>query len=141
VYPHDHIIFVVDDDIRIRESLSELLASFDLHVVTFASAAEYLAYPRPEVPACLILDVQLPDINGLDLQSRQRAKSSEDRVHYRTRRHTLFSARDQGGRGRLPHQALQEADLMRAIHAAIAQDRDTDKSLPNGASCGNACRG
>ena len=70
MYPHDHIVLVVDDDIRIRESLSELLASFDLHVVTFASAAEYLAYPRPDVPACLILDVQLPDINGLDLQSR-----------------------------------------------------------------------
>ena len=68
--PRDHIVFVVDDDARIRESLSELLASFDLHVVTFASAAEYLAYPRPDVPACLILDVQLPDMSGLDLQSR-----------------------------------------------------------------------
>ena len=64
----DHIVFVVDDDRRICEALSELLSSFDMHVVTFGSAAEYIAYPKPDVPACLILDVELPDINGLDLQ-------------------------------------------------------------------------
>jgi FixJ family two-component response regulator len=66
----DHIVFIVDDDQRIRESLTELLSSFDLHAVALGSAAEYLAYPKPDVPACLILDVELPDINGLELQSR-----------------------------------------------------------------------
>ena len=75
--PQDHVVVVVDDDVRIRESVSELLASFDLLVVTFASAAEYLAYPRPYVPACLILDMQLPDINGLDLQSRTEDAADE----------------------------------------------------------------
>ena len=43
-----------------------------MHAVTFGSAAEYMAYPKPDVPSCLILDVELPDINGLDLQSRTR---------------------------------------------------------------------
>jgi FixJ family two-component response regulator len=66
----DHIVFIVDDDQRIRESLTALLSSFDLHAVALGSAAEYLAYPKPDVPACLILDVELPDINGLELQSR-----------------------------------------------------------------------
>ena len=66
----DHIVLIVDDDPRIREAFSELLASFDMHAVTFGSAAEYMAYPKPDVPACLVLDVELPDINGLDLQSR-----------------------------------------------------------------------
>ena len=63
-------MFVVDDDRRVRESIAALLSTFDLNVVTFGSATEYLAYPRPDVPACLILDVQLPDINGLDLQQQ-----------------------------------------------------------------------
>src|SRR2546428_1919439 len=64
----DHIVFVVDDDARMREALHELLTSAGLNVVTFGSAAEYLAFRKPELPACLVLDVQLPDLNGLDLQ-------------------------------------------------------------------------
>ena len=66
----DQIVFIVDDDRRICEALSELLSTFDLRVVTFGSAAEYLAYPKPDLPACLLLDVDLPGINGLDLQSQ-----------------------------------------------------------------------
>jgi FixJ family two-component response regulator len=64
----DHTIFVVDDDPRICEALSELLSSMDHHVVVFRSASEYLRSPKPDLPTCLILDVQLPDTNGLDLQ-------------------------------------------------------------------------
>ena len=56
----DQIVFIVDDDRRICEALSELLSTFDLRVVTFGSAAEYLAYPKPDLPACLILDVDMP---------------------------------------------------------------------------------
>jgi FixJ family two-component response regulator len=64
----DHAVFVVDDDPRICEALSELLSSMDHHVVVFRSASEYLRSPKPDLPTCLILDVQLPDTNGLDLQ-------------------------------------------------------------------------
>jgi len=130
VYPHDHIIFVVDDDIRIRESLSELLASVDLHVVTFASAAEYLAYPRPEVPACLILDVQLPDINGLDLQSRAACQDHPKIVFITGHGDIPSSVRAiKAGAVDFLTKPFREADLMRAIHAAIAQDRDTRQKL------------
>jgi FixJ family two-component response regulator len=71
----DHTVFVVDDDPRICEALSELLSSMDHHVVVFRSASEYLRSPKPDLPTCLILDVQLPDTNGLDLQ---RQLSGED---------------------------------------------------------------
>jgi FixJ family two-component response regulator len=71
----DHTIFVVDDDPRICEAISELLSSMDHHVVVFRSASEYLRSPKPDLPTCLILDVQLPDTNGLDLQ---RQLSGED---------------------------------------------------------------
>ncbi len=66
----DHIVFIVDDDRGICAALSDLLATFDLHAVTFGSAAEYLAYPKPDLPTCLVLDVERPDINGLDFQSQ-----------------------------------------------------------------------
>ena len=64
------IVFVVDDDISVRESL-ELLIRFEGWLPeTFASAEEFLSRPRVQAPSCLILDVGLPDLNGLDLQKR-----------------------------------------------------------------------
>src|SRR4051794_17471184 len=66
----DHIVFIVDDDHRVCEALCELLASLGAQAVSFNSAAEYLAFPKPDVPACLVLDVELPDINGLELQKQ-----------------------------------------------------------------------
>jgi FixJ family two-component response regulator len=66
----DPIVFIVDDDSRICEALHELLASAGLYAATFSSASEYMEFAKPDAPACLILDVQLPDINGLDLQRR-----------------------------------------------------------------------
>jgi hypothetical protein len=52
VKPLDHIVFVVDDDRGICDAVADLLSTFDLQVVAFGSAAEYLAYPKPDVPAC-----------------------------------------------------------------------------------------
>jgi DNA-binding NtrC family response regulator len=61
-------VFVVDDDTSIRESLRNLIRSAGHSVQTFASAKEFLANPRPKAPSCLVLDVQLPGLSGLDLQ-------------------------------------------------------------------------
>jgi len=62
------IVFVIDDDESIREALQSLIRSVGLKVETFASADEFLARPRPSGPACLILDVRMPRVSGLDLQ-------------------------------------------------------------------------
>src|SRR5215813_756974 len=65
----DHsYVCVVDDDRSMRESLCDLLGSMGLNVQTFASAYEFLASPRPDGPSCLVLDVQLPGLSGLELQ-------------------------------------------------------------------------
>ena len=121
----DHIVFIVDDDRRICESLSELLSTFDLHVVTFGSAAEYIAYPKPDVPACLLLDVELPDINGLDLQS-QIGQGNHPQIVFITGHGDIpTSVRAiKAGAVDFLTKPFSEADLMRAIHAAIALDRD-----------------
>jgi FixJ family two-component response regulator len=64
------IVFVVDDDISVRESLELLIRCAGWHPELFASAQEFLAHPRAVAPSCLVLDVGLPDLNGLDLQKR-----------------------------------------------------------------------
>jgi FixJ family two-component response regulator len=62
------IVFVVDDDVSVRESLELLIKFAGWQPETFASAAEFLARPRITTPSCLVLDVSLPDLNGLELQ-------------------------------------------------------------------------
>jgi FixJ family two-component response regulator len=62
------IVFVVDDDISVRESLEALIRLEGLDVQTFRSAQEFLAYPRTSAPSCMVLDVSLPGLNGLELQ-------------------------------------------------------------------------
>lgn len=63
------IVFVVDDDISVRESLESLIRFVGWQPKTFASAEEFLARPRAQVPSCLVLDVSLPNLNGLELQN------------------------------------------------------------------------
>jgi FixJ family two-component response regulator len=64
------IVFVIDDDVSVRESLELLIGCAGWQAETFASAQEFLARPRVFAPSCLVLDVGLPDLNGLDLQKR-----------------------------------------------------------------------
>jgi FixJ family two-component response regulator len=70
-------VFVVDDDLSIRESLESLLTRAGWRAVLFASAEEFLASPRASSPSCLILDMSLPDLNGLELQQRIAVERSE----------------------------------------------------------------
>ena len=65
----DCIVFVVDDDPLVRDSVADLLCSAGFTVRTFGSATEFMQSKRPDVPACLILDVELPGLSGLDLQT------------------------------------------------------------------------
>jgi len=62
------VVFVVDDDVSVRESLEALIRTAGWRVETFASAGEFLSRPRTAGPSCLVLDVSLPDLNGLDVQ-------------------------------------------------------------------------
>jgi FixJ family two-component response regulator len=66
--PAGPTVFVVDDDVGVREALSSLIRSVDLEVETFGSAAEFLRTKLPDAPSCLVLDVRLPGVSGLDFQ-------------------------------------------------------------------------
>jgi FixJ family two-component response regulator len=64
----DPIVFVVDDDESVRDGVRKLISSVGLRVETFGSTREFLSANRPEAPACLVLDVRLPDVSGLEFQ-------------------------------------------------------------------------
>jgi len=68
--PSAPIVFVVDDDVSVRESLELLIRHEGWQAMTFASASEFLACPRVSVPSCLILDISMPELSGLELQRR-----------------------------------------------------------------------
>ena len=77
VSPPTSVVFVVDDDISIRESLELLIRSEGWRPETFASAQEFLARPPALVPSCLVLDISLPGLNGLELQKRIAAERTD----------------------------------------------------------------
>jgi len=122
--PQDHIIFIVDDDPRIREAMTELLSSLELHAIAFGSAAEYMAHPKPDLPACLVLDIELPDINGLELQ-RQITSGSEVPIVFVTGHGDIPSSVRAIKAGAIDFltKPFKEADLLRAIEAALTQSR------------------
>jgi len=119
----EHIVFVVDDDTRVREALQELLASVGLSTLTFGSAAEYLEFARPDVPACLVLDVELPDINGFALQQRI-AEGGPPIVFLTGHGNIPASVRAiKAGAVDFLTKPFSVTDLLEAINLALEQDR------------------
>src|ERR1700757_1362035 len=64
------MVFIIDDDAAVRESIQDLLDSYGLHSESFGTAEEFLQCKRPDGPSCLVLDVRLPGVSGLDFQRR-----------------------------------------------------------------------
>jgi FixJ family two-component response regulator len=121
---NDHNVFIVDDDMRIREALVELLAAHGIPAIAFGSAGDYIAADKPDAPACLVLDVELPDINGLDLQG-QIAESDHPPIVFITGHGDIPSSvrAIKGGALDFLTKPFSDEDFMAAIQAAIAQDR------------------
>jgi FixJ family two-component response regulator len=121
----EHTVFIVDDDARVREALGELLASHGMRGIAFASAGDYVRARKPDGPACLILDVELPDINGLDLQ-KQIAEGDHPPIVFITGHGDIPSSVRAIKHGAVDFltKPFSDSDLMDAIHAAVAQDRE-----------------
>jgi FixJ family two-component response regulator len=120
------IVYVLDDDYRVRESLTSLLSSVGLRVEVFASAAEYLKFKKPDSPACLILDLQLPGMSGLDLQ-RQIAGGDAPAIVFVTGHGDVPSSVRAMKAGAIEFllKPFDDQELLRAIDAAIAKDRES----------------
>lgn len=119
-----HIVYVVDDDPALCEAIDNLLSSHGFAVETFASAAEYRRAAKTDLPACLVLDVELPDINGLELQQKLEAEAHPPIV-FVTGYGTISSsvrAMKAGAVDFLPKPFSEDA-LLQAVRAALANDR------------------
>ena len=119
------LVFVVDDDASMRASLQDLLESVGLRVAACASAQEFLRRPRPEVPSCLVLDVRLPGVSGLELQQRLAAGDRALPIIFITGHGDIpmsVQAMKAGAVEFLP-KPFREQDLLDAVHQALARDR------------------
>jgi FixJ family two-component response regulator len=120
------LVIIVDDDFRVREAIAELLASRNLESVAFQSAAEYLGFGYPNVPSCLILDVSLPDINGLELQNTIAFKEHPPIVFISGHGDIPSSVRAmKAGAIDFLTKPVNEEHLLQAINAALIRDRES----------------
>ena len=118
------MVFVVDDDPSVREALSGLIRSVGLQVETFASAQEFLRHPRSDAAACLVLDVRLPGLSGLDLQRELTNSAEQIPIIFITGHGDIplsVRAMKAGAAEFLP-KPFREQDLLDAIREALQGD-------------------
>jgi FixJ family two-component response regulator len=120
-------VFVIDDDGPTRESLKDLIESVGLTVELFASAQEFLGSKSPDVPSCLVLDVRLPRLSGLDLQRRMRERGVEIPIIFITGHGDIpMSVRAmKAGAVEFLTKPFRDQDLLDAIQQALETDRTT----------------
>ena len=121
----DEMVFVIDDDESIREALRSLIRSVGLNVKTFASAHEFLQTERPDVPACLILDVRMPGLSGLDLQRELAEANIHIPIIFITGHGDIpMSVRAmKAGAVEFLTKPFRDQDLLDAIQQALERDR------------------
>ena len=121
----DATVFVVDDDEAIREALSSLISSVGLHVQTFSSAREFLQSRLPDIPGCLVLDVRLPGLSGLDLQNELADANIHTPIIFITGHGDIpMTVRAmKAGAVEFLTKPFREQDLLDAIHQALDRDR------------------
>ena len=120
----DSVVMVVDDDDSFRRSTERLLRSAGLQVQGFSSATEFLQTKRPDAPACVVLDVQMPGLSGLDLQDEMRRANIEIPVIFVTGHGDIpMSVRAmKGGAVEFLTKPFREQDLLDAIGQALCRD-------------------
>jgi FixJ family two-component response regulator len=120
-------VFVVDDDVSVREALDALIGTAGWEVQSFASAEAFLACPPASGPNCLVLDVGLPDLNGLDLQARVAGERSEMPIIFITGYGDVpMSVRAmKAGAVEFLTKPFSEDELLGAIEAALDRSRET----------------
>jgi FixJ family two-component response regulator len=120
-------VAIVDDDASVREGLSSLIRSAGLQVETFASAQEFLARPRAQALSCLILDLQMPGLSGLDLQKRMVEVEMEIPIVFLTGHGNIPASVQamKAGAVEFLTKPFDEQELLKAIQEAMERDRRT----------------
>jgi len=127
--PDEPIVFVVDDDYRMQEALASLIAAMGFRVATFGSASKFLEAEKPDSPACLILDLELPDINGLELQQQLTNRDAPPVIFVTGHGDIPSSVRAmKAGAIEFLTKPFDELELQSAIEKAIVTDRSARKN-------------
>ena len=123
----DAVVFVVDDDALIRDSLEQLIKSVGLKAETFSSARAFLDTELPNKPSCLVLDIRMPGLSGLDLQDELAKRGFSIPIIFITGHGTVpMSVRAmKAGAVDFLQKPFEDQQLLDAIHHAIEQNRDT----------------
>jgi FixJ family two-component response regulator len=120
----NEVIYIVDDDFRVRESLTELFASYRRNVMSFASGMEFLNFSRSDANACLILDLRLPEMNGLELQHVIEAETVLPIIFITGDGDILSSVTAmKAGAVEFLTKPINERALLSAVSDALAKDR------------------
>jgi FixJ family two-component response regulator len=121
------VIAIVDDDPSVREGLTSLIRSAGLRIESFASAPEFLDHLGAEAPSCLVLDLQLPGLSGLDLQKRMAEVGLEIPIIFITGHGNIPASVQamKAGAVEFLTKPLDEQDLLRAVGEAVDRDRQT----------------
>ena len=125
----DPIVFVIDDDAMIRDGIHSLIKSIGLRVETFASAGDFMLAKRPDAPSCLVLDVRMPGLNGLDLQRQLSEANIQIPIIFITGHGDIpmsVRAMKQGALEFLT-KPVRGQDLLDAVQKAVAHDRGLRK--------------
>ncbi len=119
------VVFVVDDNASVREALDSLIRSVGLRAETFTCAADFLSQTRPDVPACVVLDVRLPDRSGLEIQRELASVDCPLPIIFITGHGDIpMSVRAmKAGAMEFLTKPFRDEDLLDAIHAALERDR------------------
>jgi len=120
----DQVVFIVDDDKSLCDSITDLLASVGINALSFGSVAEFTAFKRPDLPACLLLDIELPGISGLEFQ-RRAAQAAHPPIVFVTGHGDIPSTVRAIKSGAIDFltKPFAEQALLDAVHNAIAIDR------------------
>lgn len=118
-------VFVIDDDPSIRNGVRSLIGSVGLRVLTFGSALDFLRSTRPDAPACLVLDVRLPDLSGLDLQRELRESDIQIPIIFITGHGDIPMTVEamKAGAVEFLTKPFRGQNLLEAVQGAIARDR------------------
>jgi FixJ family two-component response regulator len=121
------VIFIVDDDVSVREGLGSLMRSAGWRVVLFASAREFLDHPPVDAPSCVVLDLQLPDLSGLDLQRRMADARNDVPIVFISGHGDIPSSVKaiKAGAVEFLTKPLVDADVIESVEQALARDRMT----------------
>lgn len=122
----DALVYVIDDDASVRAALEDLLASVGLQVHAFASTAEFLAFSRPDVPACLILDVRMPGQSGMDFHRQMAQQQISLPVIFITGHGDIAMGVEAMKNGAIEFltKPFRDQQLLDAIHHGIEKDRE-----------------